>query len=122
MKTVMPQEIEVWYLIPALRKELAKIFIEKYNLSQKQTANLLGITEAAVSQYLKSKRANEIKFNKKEQVQISEAAERIVEDKESLMKNLYELCKSLRNSKVICELHKSHDNSIPKNCDVCFEK
>ena len=122
MSRVMPQEIEVWYLIPALRRELAKVFIKNYKLSQRKSAEILGITEPAISQYLNSKRGNEIKFSKKEFVQIKKSADEIIEHPETLIKNLYNLCASLRESKVICKLHKSHDKSIPKNCDVCFQK
>ena len=122
MTKIMPQEIEVWYLIPALRKELAKIFIKNYKLSQRKSAEILGITEPAISQYLNSKRGNEIKFSKKELNEIKKTAEKIIQKNEETMKNLYELCTLFRKSKVICNLHKSHDKNIPKNCDVCFEK
>jgi len=121
MKNVMPQEIEVWYLIPALRKELAKIFIKKYGLNQKKSAELLGITESAISQYLKSKRGGEIKFSKKEMNIIEKSAEKIIKEKNA-MKEIYDLCIRFRESKVICEIHKSQDKNIPKNCDVCFNK
>ncbi len=117
----MPQEIEVWYLIPALRREMARIFIEKYELSQKKAADILGITEAAISQYLNSKRASEIVFSKNELDKIEKSAEKIIKDKDSLMKNLYDLCNVLREAKVICELHKNRDKSVSKNCDVCFK-
>ena len=122
MKKLMPQEIEVWYLIPALRKEFAKIFIKDYKLSQKKSAEVLGITGAAISQYLNSKRGNELKFSKKEMETIKKAVENIVKKNESVMKNLYELCISFRESKVICDLHKNQDKSIPKNCDICFNE
>ena len=51
-----PQEIEVWYVLPAIRKELVVTLKEK-NLTQKKIAEFLNITEAAVSQYIKQKRA-----------------------------------------------------------------
>jgi len=121
MSKIMPQEIEVWYLIPALRREFTKIFVEDYGLTQKKAAEILGITEAAVSQYLRLKRANQIRFSKKDLNEIKRSAEEVMKNPEMLIKNLYNLCVSLRESKVICELHKSHDKSIPKNCDVCFQ-
>ena len=121
MKKLMPQEIEVWYLIPALRRELARTFIEKYDLSQKKAADILGITEAAISQYLNSKRASEIKFSKKELEKIEKAAKEIINDNSSIMKSLYDLCNVLRESKVICDLHKNQDKSVAKNCSVCFK-
>ena len=121
MSKIMPQEIEVWYLIPALRREFARTFIKDYGLTQKQAAEILGITEAAIYQYLNSKRANQIKFSKKELIQIKKYEDEVIENPETLIKNLYNLCVSLRESKVICKLHKSRDKSIPNNCDVCFQ-
>jgi len=122
MSKIMPQEIEVWYLIPALRREFAKVFIKDHGLTQKQTAKILSITEAAISQYLNSKRGNEIKFSKKELGKIKKSADEIMKNPEKLMKNLYDLCTHLRESKVICNLHKAHDKSIPENCDICLKK
>lgn len=119
---VMPQEIEVWYLIPALRRELAKIFIRDYNLTQKESAKIIGITESAISQYLKAKRGNEIKFSKKEISEIRKSADRMIKDNDNIMKELYDLCVKFRESKVICNLHRSKDKSISKDCTACFEK
>ena len=65
----LPQELEIWYLIPALRRELTKIFISDFKLSQKKISEILGITESAVSQYQNSKRAQDLKFAKKENFQ-----------------------------------------------------
>jgi len=121
MKKIMPQEIEVWYLIPSLRKEFTKIFVDNYGINQKKIAKILGITEAAVSQYLKFKRGNEVKFSEEELKKIKKSAKKIIEEKESVMKNLYGLCIALRGSKVICKTHRSKDKSVPKNCDICFE-
>ena len=118
----MPQEIEVWYLIPALRRELAKIFISKYKLSQKKTAEILGITESAISQYLNLKRGGEIKFSKTETKEIEKVAEEITTKKKGVMKGIYDLCLKFRQDKVICEVHKKHDKNVAKDCNVCFEK
>lgn len=122
MSKVMPQEIEVWYLIPALRRELARIFIEKYDLSQKKAAEVLGITEPAISQYLSSKRGNEVKFSKKEMAEIEKTAEEVMKKNRNIVRSLYDLCIKFRENKTICDLHKNQDKNIPKNCNVCFEK
>ncbi len=116
----MPQEIEVWYLIPALRRELAKIFIKDYGLTQKKAAENLGITNAAISQYLSSKRAKEINFTEKETSEIKKAAEKIIKKNGDLMKELYNLCVLLRKSKTICEMHRGQDKNISENCNICF--
>jgi len=58
----LPQEIEVWYIIPAIRRKLAKILTEEYGLTQEKAANILGVSKAAVCQYLSKKRAMNVKF------------------------------------------------------------
>lgn len=45
------------YVLPIFRSMLAKELVQKYNLSQTEAAKKLGTTQAAVSQYLSSKRA-----------------------------------------------------------------
>ncbi len=45
------------YVLPIFRSMLAKELVQKYKLSQTEAAKKLGTTQAAVSQYLSSKRA-----------------------------------------------------------------
>jgi predicted transcriptional regulator len=45
------------YVLPIFRSMLAKELVQNYKLSQTETAKKLGTTQAAVSQYLSSKRA-----------------------------------------------------------------
>ncbi len=117
----MPQELEVWYLLPALRRELTKSLIKDFNLKQKKVAEILHLTEPAVSQYLKSKRANEIKFSKQELEIIKKTAQKILKDEKNLQKHLYVLSRKLRGTKTLCELHKKHDKNLPKKCKLCME-
>lgn len=121
MKKTMPQEIEVWYLIPALRRELARIFIEEYGLKQKKAAECLGITEAAISQYIKLKRGKEIKFSDKALKEIRKSAKEVIENNADIMKKIYELCISMRKSKAMCDFHRLQDKRISKSCDVCLK-
>ena len=121
MPKIMPQEIEVWYLIPALRRELAKAFIKDFKLTQKESAKLLGLTEAAVSQYLKSKRASELKFSKKDLLEIKKTARSIIENKKNMVGSLYNLSIKLRSRGTICKIHKKLDKQIEKNCRICVK-
>ncbi len=45
------------YIMPVLRSLIAKELVFSYNLTQFETAQKLGTTQAAVSQYVNSKRA-----------------------------------------------------------------
>jgi predicted transcriptional regulator len=53
------------YVLPVFRSLLAKELVQEYHLSQTEAAKKLGTTQAAVSQYLSSKRA----FKGMEQIQ-----------------------------------------------------
>ena len=77
----MPQEIEVWYIMPALRREIAKSLIKDFNFTQKQVAEYMGLTEAAVSQYLSSKRGKDVVFSDAVSSEIKKSAKRIKNDK-----------------------------------------
>lgn len=115
----MPQELDVWYLIPAIRRELAIIFTKEKKLSQKETAIILGLTESAISQYLKSKRAEELKFSLKNKEEIRKTAEKIISDKKNSIRYLYELSIKLRSSKCLCNLHREHDKDVSIYCNIC---
>ena len=115
----MPQEIEVWYLIPGLRRELTKILISDFGFSQKQVSQTLGITESAVSQYIKNKRGNEMKFSREDIQLIQDSANRISVNKSEANREIYNLCVKFRGSESLCDFHKKSDGSIPKDCDLC---
>ena len=117
---LMPQEIEVWYLIPAIRRELARCFTQDYKMNQKEASDVLGITESAISQYLKDKRGGELKFNKSEIGKIKKVAGNIVNDKINAGKHLFELSLELRGTDSLCELHKKHDPSVERDCKLCM--
>src|SRR3989338_8060062 len=119
MLKLMPQELEVWYLLPSLRKELAKLFIKDYALSQREVSEILGITESAVSQYLKSKRAKKMKFSSMEMGEIRKTANKIVHDKKNSSIYLYDLSKKLIGSECMCVVHRKHDKNLPEGCSIC---
>ena len=46
------------YVVPLFRSLVAKELVNTYNLTQVEAAHRLGTTQAAISQYINSKRAN----------------------------------------------------------------
>ena len=52
-----PCEIVVWYVIPAIRSELAKDLLA-LGMKQKDVSELMDITQPAVSQYITDKRGS----------------------------------------------------------------
>ena len=52
----LPCENFVNQYLPSVRARIVKVLYEKYKLDQTKIANILGITQPAVSQYLKNVR------------------------------------------------------------------
>ncbi|MFA5993017.1 MAG: winged helix-turn-helix transcriptional regulator [Candidatus Pacearchaeota archaeon] len=119
MTKIMPQELDVWYLLPAIRRELAQVFIKDCKISQKEIAEILGLTESAISQYVQSKRANELKFSPTEKIIIKKTAEKILKDKKNVRSYIYHLSQILRKSKCLCKIHKKYEKNLSCDCNVC---
>lgn len=117
----MPQEIEVWEILPAIRKEFAKELICEHKLSQKDAAKLLNITDAAVSQYLRSKRASNITFGEITLKEIKKSTARIVKEGKSIMEEMQKICRLPEVRQQICKLHKKQSKSIPEGCSICLK-
>jgi len=76
----------VWYLLPLIRKEFAKSLIKDHGLTQRKAAEKLGITEAAVSQYVSKKRGDLKVTNPLIQREIKESTKRIINGDIQVMK------------------------------------
>ncbi len=113
----MPQEIEVWYIIPGIRAEFAKSLSSK-GLPQKQIAKMLGITEPAVCQYLKNKRASTLKFSHDIIEDINRSSDHL-KNNSDFIKETQKICGKLMDSGFICKVHKEYNKDLPKDCNIC---
>jgi len=111
---LQPQEIEVFYILPALRRHLA-MYMKLQGLRQNKIAELLHIEKSAVSQYIKKKRGNKVEFSEIVLNEISKAASRI-KDELTLLGETQRLLRFVRGSGDLCRIHKDISN-IPDNCE-----
>ncbi len=95
----------VWYLLPLIRKEFAKSLIKDHSLTQRKAAEKLGITEAAVSQYISKKRGDLKVKNVLIRREIKKSTKRIIEGDIEVMKT--ETCR-------ICHLLRTEGFGIEK--------
>ena len=104
MKT--PCEVIVWNVVPIIRKEFAKSLIKNHNFTQREVADKLGITEAAVSRYISGKRgAIEITDNGilKE---IERSTERIAKKSSSCtVKEICKICRLLQSRDIVGDVN-----------------
>jgi predicted transcriptional regulator len=75
-----PCEEIVQDFLPTFRSLIAKELIEKYNFSQVEVAEKLGTTQAAVSQYLSSKRGHKISAKVKSVAKVRTIASEVAKD------------------------------------------
>ena len=118
-KILHPQEIEAWYVLPAIRKGLA-VAMKKEGLDQKKIACLLGVTEGAVSQYINHKRGSDFEIKKELEKEFEYSAKVLVNEERLIFAEVQKLLKLFWDNGVVCEIHK--DKSwCPKGCEVCFK-
>ena len=109
-----PQEIEVFYIIPALRRQLA-MHMKQNGLKQKRIAELLVIEDATVSQYMSKKRGNKIMFDEVVMQEIAKSAI-LIKDKLSLLKEMQHLLRVIKETREICRIHKQI-SKVPHECN-----
>ena len=118
----LPQEIEVWYIIPAVRRELAKVLVERHGLKQKKIAEILGTSEAAISQYLSKKRANEIKFPKTMERDFQQSADEIIKDNKKVVKEIMALVNLAKKNRLSCDMCRKYNKGVLSMCSCMLEK
>ena len=118
-------EIVAQTLLPALRALIAKELMEKYNFTQQDVASKLGLTQSAISQYLRNLRGSKIKILEKDEKinkEIENFASRIASGELNSFNALSpfcDICRSIRKSKVLCDIHKKAFPEL-ENCKICF--
>jgi len=110
------QEVEVWYVLPALKRAIA-LKMKEMGLKQKEIAERLHLTKSAVSQYIKNKRASKVKFSNEFEKEIKKSAENIIK-KNNFMQEVETLCKKFKDKGCLCEVHKKYCK-IPLRCSAC---
>jgi len=114
---MLPQEIEVWYIIPAIRKELAKVLTEKHRFSYEKTGIILGISKAAVSQYLSNKRANKVKLSPEIKKEIILSAKILAENPKVAVAEIQRILKIMKDKKCSCDVCKKYNKDILGYCN-----
>jgi len=116
-----PCEIKLWYVLPGIRSELAKELV-RLGLKQKEVSEKLGLTQAAVSYYIRKKRGYEIRFRENINKEIKKLAFDIAKKKKPLPEitsRICDICKLAEKEKTVCKVHKKFEK-VPKGCDICL--
>jgi len=125
---LLPAEIESKTLIPALRAILSKKLSEEHNIKEDEISKMLGVTQAAVSNYIRGTRGDPQLIQKllsEEQVAklINELCDSLTTDMAytpSSLAKFIGLCNYIRSSLLICDIHHNLESDIDeKVCKEC---
>lgn len=98
MTPKQPCEVALWHILPCIRACLARELVEK-DLTQQKVADILGITQAAVSQYIGEKRGNFRTKDNPAYKLIEELAEDLEKDAvEDISKRICQICSQVQNN------------------------
>jgi len=125
---LLPAEIESKTLIPALRAILAKKLAEDHNVREEEISKMLGVTQAAISNYIRGTRGDPAliaKLLSDNQVSslIDELTDNLSSDMAytpSSLSKFIGLCNYIKSSLLICEIHHNLESDIDeKICKEC---
>lgn len=148
---MMPQEVEVWYVLPAIRRELAKAMKKKtisrlnedgemveHKITQKEIARMLGVTEPAITQYLLKKKGRR---SRGDQVvipdiilkEIDKSADIMIEEFENaretdedifedMTREINHIIRIMRDEGIMCDIHREFCEHVDDPCNACETK
>lgn len=119
---MIPCEVVVWYVLPMIRKELAAELVHEHSMSQSEVARRFGLTEAAISQYIRKKRGDcsEIELSPSYPVfmkHVKQSAARIADEETVFENEVCRLCNIVRTSGLLAEIYEMHVGEPLSTCE-----
>jgi predicted transcriptional regulator len=123
---ILPCEVAVRSVIPAVKALIAKELIEEQGLKQDQVAEILGISQSAVSKYSRKVRGHAIKVDDIKEVQpfingiVTLLLHRTRQSSE-LLHLFCQACVAVRRTSLMCAFCQKSDPKIKiEECKFCF--
>ena len=124
---LLPAEIESKSLIPALRAILAKDLANKHNIREDEISKMLGVTQAAISNYIRGTRGDpklieKLLEDKQVADMLDDISDSLSSDKAYTPSNLSKfigLCNYIKSSLLICDIHHNLETDIDD--EICKE-
>ena len=110
---MLSQEVETFYLLPALRKKIVQVMVKK-EIEKKKIAEMLNLTKSAISQYRSNKREKNFVVDDET---VLECCENIIKGK-NYVSEFQKLIQDLKQTGKICLIYKKNGVK-PEDCKVC---
>ncbi len=131
---LLPAEIESKTMIPALRAILAKKLADQHKIREDEISKMLGVTQAAVSNYIRGTRGDPeliSKLSSQKQIveMLNEISDNLASNKAYTPASLSKfigICNYIKTSLLICDIHHNLesdiDEAICKECETMLLK
>ncbi|MGD8565617.1 MAG: hypothetical protein PVF96_04635 [Candidatus Bathyarchaeota archaeon] len=125
---ILPCEIAVKSVIPAIRATMAMELVESYKLKQDKVAEILGISQSAVSKYTRHIRGHVIDASGIKEIQplVKRMLELLLKENTEHQEFLTVFCKTcltIRKKGLMCEFCRMAEPKFHvKECDFCQVK
>lgn len=125
---IIPCEVAVKSVIPAVKALLAKELVENYGMKQSEVAKILGISQSAVSKYQANVRGHVIEIEDVDEIrtQIVRMTSLLTEKKNQrteFLKLFCQACTIIREKGLMCQFCQKSDPTIKiEECGLCLAK
>jgi predicted transcriptional regulator len=125
---ILPCEVGVKTVLPAVKAVMARSIVEKHGLNEKQTAELLGLSQSAVSRYLGRERGNLLVIENTAEVltlidQMVTFLMKEPNNKTEILKLFCQTCTTIREKGLMCQhCQKGMTKHWPEPCFFCKDK
>lgn len=110
-----PCEFSMWYIVPYIRSRVAQSMVRDLGMKQAHAARKLGVTDAAVSQYLSGKRAK-TEMDEDwllEEIRVSAKIMSDADKEETISQEICRVCKLVQDSDFVKKLAEGSCGKCP---------
>jgi predicted transcriptional regulator len=123
---ILPCEVGVKTVLPAVKAIMARSILEKHGFNEKKTADLLGLSQSAVSRYVGRERGNLIVIEDTDVVAlIDQMVTHLIkqpDNKTDLLKLFCQTCTTIREKGLMCtHCQKEMPQAWAEKCFFCRE-
>ncbi len=120
---ILPCEIGVKTVLPAVKAIMARSMVQKHDLNEKQAADLLGLSQSAVSRYVGRERGNLLEVDSTSEVQtlIEQMVTSLIKEPQNraaVLELFCKTCTTIREKGLMCP---TCQKEMPKEwAEKCF--